>query len=161
LNILFVLLASDLVSIKLRFIYLFILLIGPVKTIIDAYSNNFILNEKIRAQIDASNETNSTNTMLLATNLNNQTHEDHNHAHEHHNEPAKFISFLYYIVINADPILSISLSFIYLFYFVHVLKCACLFLSQAVPVFVDIDQIKKEIKEFVSYKLLRIVSQAR
>lgn len=84
--------------------------------------------------------------MSNLTETNTSLVHDHDHDHEHSN---KFV-FSQYVVINADPIMSISLSFIYMFYFALILKLAGWILAQAVPEFIDVQQVKKDLEEIVS-----------
>ena len=54
-----------------------------------------------------------------------------------------------FVITNADPLLSMFISLIYIFYFCQIVKLSCGFLSQACPDFVDIDKCKEDVKNLV------------
>ena len=146
-----IILASDLISFKFKYVYVFLLLVGPTKTILNAYSNTFVLNQKnqngMYHPITHSNVSSQLASESTQSNGSIINHDNHHHEEHHHENSSN--NLLYSILINIDPILSISLSFIYLLYFVYILISAGRILSQALPHYIDIDVFKKDMLQFV------------
>lgn len=75
----------------------------------------------------------------------NHTEQDHNeHMHTHVNTLKDIL------IINADPVVSILISFFYIYYFGTILKSCCLMLSQAVPSFIDFKKVKCDLANLVN-----------
>ena len=53
-------------------------------------------------------------------------------------------------LLNYDPVLSIVISLLNLFFFGKIIQKSCLILSQAVPSYVDLSQIEKDLKLMVN-----------
>lgn len=120
-----------------KWLFVFLLLVGPAKTILNSYAGEYLERKNNQPASPIVSNLTETNTSLV-------------HHHDHHDDHSKQFVFSEYVVINADPIMSISLSFIYLFYFALILKLAGWILAQAVPEFIDVQQVKQDLEEIVS-----------
>lgn len=88
---------------------------------------------------------------MTASNLTTAVNQDNGHGHHHHEDHENSLvqKCLNFVIINIDPILSILLSVIYLFFFIKIFRLAALILAQFVPQFLDIADVQNEIKQLV------------
>jgi ABC-type Zn2+ transport system substrate-binding protein/surface adhesin len=143
--------ASDIVKQRFKFFFVFLLIVGPAKQILSTYSSEYVQETSHKLEINNANQS-------IIAHANQTTHEEHDHDHhdsdEKHNDDHKHHenAILNFFVLNADPLLSMSLSIIYLFFFFFNLKEAGKILSQALPsslVDIDSDKIEEELKNRV------------
>jgi len=115
-------------------LYIFGLFIGPLATLLSAYM----------IEIEANMRTPFTNSSIH----NNETLKNFNNSSNEMEQTAFNITKM--LIINIDPILSFFIGLFYLIFFGNIFKEALKILSQAVPSFIDVSTLKKEIQELDS-----------
>lgn len=125
------------VKCKKKFLDTVVIFIGSLFTILCAFLN--ILDSQIHQELKHSE---SNKTYLSDSSLEHHHHHHHDHNHLKTNHVKSVLDF---IIINIDPILSVVMIVLYLLFFGTILKFSCLILSQAVPVYIDIQKIKSDL----------------
>ena len=121
---------------------------GPLSILINSlmYTINY---DKEHHSTPSSDHHELVNTSTLSL----VTHQKHEHSHDHddHGELGGVLNVVVgFVLINIDPLLSIILCFIYTIFFIKIFKIASLILAQSVPVALDVESLKKDIKLIVS-----------
>ena len=89
-------------------------------------------------QVYLSNDLTMFNNSL---NLNETQNDNH--------KPSSFDNFLNTLTLNYDPITSVLVSLIYMYFFGKIIKNAYHILSQAVPHYANLSKIEKDLKTMV------------
>lgn len=106
-------------------LYILVLITGSLTTTIQVYISN---------DLTASN-----------ISLNSNTSETQGASHK----ASSFDTFLNVLTSNYDPIMSILVSLIYMYFFGKIIKNAYHILSQGVPYYANLIEIKKDLKNMV------------
>lgn len=139
---------SDLVKMRRKVFFTLAFLSGPLSILINSlvYTINY---DKEHHSTPSSDHHQSVNTSTSSF----VTHQNHEHSHDHDDHGGELGGVLNvvvgFVLINIDPLLSIILCFIYTIFFVKIFKIAALILAQSVPVALDVESLKKDIKNIV------------
>ncbi|CAF1028792.1 unnamed protein product, partial [Brachionus calyciflorus] len=123
---------SDLIKCKKKFLDLVVLFIGSLFTILCVFLNKIDSDIHEAGHMDI--HTNHTEQ------LNSTTSHDHEHGQANHVK-----TLADFIMINIDPILSTIIVILFVYFFGAILKVSCMILSQAVPIYINIQEIKKDL----------------
>ena len=84
---------------------------------------------------------NELNTFNNSSKLNKTQNDNH--------KPSSFDNFLNTLTLNYDPITSVLVSLIYMYFFGKIIKNAYHILSQGVPQYANLSKIEKDLKTMV------------